>query len=368
MKVLFLSRSTLYSVPGGDTVQMLKTADGLRARGCDVTVSVDIDPNMHGFDLVHVFNLTRPQETYFQSLAASKRGIPIVFSPIYVDYREYDQHARRGVSGRILRYVSPEVAQSLKILGRMIVSGEQPDASIRLLATGYRYAQERLLAMSAILLPNSHSEMLRLKRDFPSAAGKRYSVVPNAVDVNVFSPNKSDALEEFKDCVLCVGRIEGRKCQLELVRAVNDTPLKLVLIGKPAPNALGYFRQIQKEMGPNVALLGDIAHEELPKYYSSCKVHALVSWMETTGLSSLEAGAMGCNLVITDKGDTREYFGDLAFYCSPDSIQSIRAAILAAHRAQRSERLREKIISRYSWDHTSEATLSAYHNVLENLT
>ena len=55
-------------------------------------------------------------------------------------------------------------------------------------------------------------------------------------------------------------------------------------------------------MGPNVILLGEVPHDDLAKYYASCKVHALVSWMETTGLSSLEAGVMGANIVITDKG------------------------------------------------------------------
>jgi len=38
------------------------------------------------------------------------------------------------------------------------------------------------------------------------------------------------------------------------------------------------------------------------------QVHMLPSWFETTGLSSIEAAVMHCNIVITDKGDTREYF------------------------------------------------------------
>jgi hypothetical protein len=40
----------------------------------------------------------------------------------------------------------------------------------------------------------------------------------------------------FRDCILCVARIEGRKSQLNLVKAVRNLPYKLVLIGKPAPN------------------------------------------------------------------------------------------------------------------------------------
>src|SRR5579859_7043697 len=83
-----------------------------------------------------------------------------------------------------------------------------------------------------------------------------------------------------------------------------------------------------------------------------------------TGLSSLEAAAMGANIVITDKGDTRDYFGDLAYYCSPDSVPSIREALLRAHSAPRSHLLQEKVLNNYTWAHTAKSTLAAYREVL----
>jgi glycosyltransferase involved in cell wall biosynthesis len=364
LKVLFLSRTTLFSVPGGDTTQILKTAEALRAKECEVTVSTDVDPNTAGFDLAHLFNLTRPQETYPQALAAREQGTPVVLSPIYVDYREYDQQARSGLEGKLLKYLSPSMAQTVKIAGRMVMNREYTSGTLKLIATGYKRAQVRLLSMTSVLLPNSRSEMLRIADDFPGSADKRYVVVPNAIDPNLFSAGKAAPIEEYRDSVLCVGRIEGRKCQLELVRALKGSGLKLILIGKPAPNQTAYFDQIKREMGPNVILLGEVPHDDLAKYYASCKVHALVSWMETTGLSSLEAGVMGANIVITDKGDTREYFGDLAHYCSPDSIDSIRAAVLSAFHAPRTNSLRERILENYTWPKTAEATLSAYDQAL----
>jgi len=365
LRILFLSRTTLFSVPGGDTTQILKTAEGLRARGCEVVVSTDIDPDTSSFDLVHLFNLTRPQETYPQALAAKKSGTPVVLSTIYVDYIEYDRQARPGIQGKILKYLSPSMAQTIKIAGRVVMNREYSMGTLRLITTGYKRSQERLISLASMLLPNSHSEMARIANDFPSARGKSHVVVPNSIDPLLFMPsNDPEPLEAYRDCILCVGRIEGRKCQLELVRAVNGTGLKLVLIGKPAPNQIAYFDQIKREMGPNVTLLGEIPHEELPRYYSSCKVHALVSWMETTGLSSLEAGAMGANIVITAKGDTKEYFGDLAYYCSPDSVDSIREAVVAAFHAPRSTLLREKILDEYTWSKTADATLFAYDQVL----
>jgi len=367
LKVLFLSRATLFSVPGGDTVQIMKTAAALRERGCSVDISTDTAPRLEGFDLVHIFNLTRPQETYVQALTAKKYGTPIAFSPIYVDYREYERRARTGLKGKLLGHLPSSWRETVKIVGRAVLNGESAKESIRLVATGYRQAQGRLLSMANVLLPNSHSEELRIERDFPEARGRRYVVVPNAIDPELFSADRIQPLEEFRNSVLCVGRIEGRKCQLELVRALSGTDLKLVLIGKPAPNHIQYFNQIKREMGRNVTILGEIQHQDLARYYASCKVHALVSWMETTGLSSLEAGAMGANIVITDKGDTRDYFGDLAHYCSPDSIESIRAAIQAAYNAPRSGLLRERILENYTWSRTADATLSGYDQALRKM-
>ncbi|WP_235011411.1 glycosyltransferase family 4 protein [Bryocella elongata] len=161
-----------------------------------------------------------------------------------------------------------------------------------------------------------------------------------------------------------MGRIERRKCQLELVQAVKGTHLKLVLIGKPGPNNLAYFEQIKREMGDNVTIIDHIDQTELPRYYASCKVHALVSWMETAGLSTLEAGNMGANVVITNRGDTQDTFVDLAYYCEPDSVESVRAALLAAHNAPSTPFLRERILANYTWDRAAAATLAAYREIL----
>jgi glycosyltransferase involved in cell wall biosynthesis len=86
--------------------------------------------------------------------------------------------------------------------------------------------------------------------------------------------------------------------------------------------------------------------------------------METTGLSSLEAGAMGCNVVITDRGDTREYFGDRAFYCEPDSVDSIRDAIRSAYNAPACTGLTNHISKNLVWEKAVEKTLEGYRLAL----
>ncbi len=363
MKVLLQSRKTLFSVPGGDTIQVLKTAEYLRLIGILVDISVDLEPRIEAYDLVHLFNLTRTQETLAQATYARKHGKPVLLSPIYVDYSEYDTKARIGSAGVVARATSQATREYLKIAARAVLNGEINRGTLHVLSHGVRSSQRDLIRMTSWLLPNSESEMQRVMRDFPEATKLNYTVVPNAVDARLFS----DAVipeSAYKDCVLSVARIEGRKGQLNLVRALRSTDIKLVLIGKPAPNHMRYFEKVLQEMGKDCEYLGEVPHDQLPKYYAACKVHALVSWMETTGLTSLEAAAMGANIVITDKGDTREYFGDSAFYCDPMSVESIRQAVLDAHRAPRNDDLRRLVFEKYTWERAATETLKAYNQVL----
>jgi len=134
----------------------------------------------------------------------------------------------------------------------------------------------------------------------------------------------------------------------------------LLLIGAPAPNQMGYYRECCEIAALNIKFIGHVSQYELVEYYRRAKVHVLPSWFETTGLSSIEAAVMGCNIVITDKGDTVEYFGDDAFYCDPSSPDSILRAIQKAGAAAEPAKLRERILARHTWKQAAIQTLKAY--------
>lgn len=366
LSVLFQSRKTLFSVPGGDTIQMLKTAEYLKALGCRVDISTDLERDVSSYDIVHLFNLMRPQEVYLQALNAKKYGKKVALSTIYGPYVEYERKARGGLLGLLARGLKIEHVEYLKILARALRNFEWNDGTRTMLKKGYRRLQGEIVDLTDLFLPNSQPEMQRVFSDFPKANGKSYIVVPNAVDPELFGkrPPLSGKILKFKDCVLCVARIEGRKNQLNLVRAANRTRYPLVLVGNPAPNHRSYFRRIVKESSSNVHILGPVSHEELPYYYAAARVHALPSWMETPGLSSLEAGAIGCNLVVTEKGDTRDYFGDDAFYCEPDSVESIRIEIERAWQHEGKGRLKNHILQNYTWKNVAERTNKGYELAL----
>jgi glycosyltransferase involved in cell wall biosynthesis len=131
-------------------------------------------------------------------------------------------------------------------------------------------------------------------------------------------------------------------------------------VGNESKNQKEYVDLVYKEAGENVFFLGAVSQEDLSELYKVAKVHALVSWMETPGLSSLEAAVMDCNIVVTKKGDTEEYFQDLAYYCEPDDVESIKNAIELAYTNPINPELKSKVLTNYIWEKTAEETLKAY--------
>ena len=361
------SRINLFDLPGGDTIQILKTRDYLQKLGVEVNISTELEPELNRYDLVHLFNLTRPQEVYLQARNAKKQNKKVVLSPIYIDYTEYDKKGREGFSRLILKKLTLGQREYLKILARAIKNREFHKGTLNLLLNGYFKLQKIIIDMTDIFLPNSESEINSIKKSF-SLNSINYLVVPNAVDVNEFSFEKINidkGLEEFKNCVLCVARIDRLKSQLNLVKAVKGLPLKLILIGKLQDNHLRYYKKIINEADSNVLILDYISHDKLSQYFKIAKVHALPSWFETTGLSSLEAGVMECNLVISDKGYVRDYFREYAYYCKPDSVESIRDAILEAYNNPVNPQLKKHILKNFTWERAAEKTLKAYKEVLK---
>jgi len=366
------ARKTLFSVEGGDTIQILKTKEYLESLGVDVDLSLDLNPSLEGYDLVHLFNVIRPQETWTQAQNARKQHIPYVISTIYVDYSEYEKNARAGVSGFITRRLPERVTEIFKILGRAILNRELHKGLLPLWKGMSKLVAETCYG-AAMILPNSFSEFGRLKRDFNLQIDEdKVAVVPNGYDAAIFNDSfepeqkikDTELLERAKDGVLCVARIEGRKNQLKLVQAFRELPYQLLLIGIPAPNHMNYYQSILKELPENVMMVGSVPHEQLSVIYRLARVHVLPSWMETTGLSTLEAAAMDCNVVVTRKGDTEEYFGDYAYYCEPDDINSIREAVKKACVTPFNPLFKEYIIKNFTWEKAAQMTLNAYEKAI----
>ena len=366
MKVLFQSRKTLYSVPGGDTTQITKTKEYLEKLGVEVDVSLELNPDVSRYDIVHVFNLMRPQELYLQVKNAKKYGKKVALSTIYGPYEEYEKKARGGILQVLNNLLSITQIEYLKVIARAVLNFEFNKGTVIYLLNGHKRLQRKIIKMVDVFLPNSDSEMLRVAKDF-KLKNYNYVAVANAVDVNKFDYERveiSPELEKYRDCVLCVSRIEWRKNQLNIIRACKGLPYKFVFIGKAGANFRKYYEACKAEANDHTFFLGQIEHEKLPQFYKLAKVHILASWMETPGLSSLEAGIMHTNVVVTKKGDTEDYFKKFAFYCEPDDLLSIKDAVVKAFNSSFDNNFLERIRDNYKWEDTARQTFQGYQSII----
>jgi glycosyltransferase involved in cell wall biosynthesis len=357
IKVAFITRSTIYTVPGGDTIQVVQTARHLTQMGISAEIKLSNESiHYQDYDLLHFFNLTRPADILYHS---QKAGIPYVISTILCNYGEYDKYHRKG-AGRLLRYLSTDTIEYIKSIARYLL-GRDSLASPSYAWLGQRKSIKNILSRAAMILPNSESEYRRVIQSYHRKVN--HSIIPNGADQHMFQYDASIKKDEM--LVICAARIEGIKNQLNLIRALNNTPYRLLLIGTHAPNQLAYYQECRDIAADNISFIDQVPQHELVKYYRKAKVHILPSWFETTGLSSIEAALMGCNIVTSDKGDVREYFADDAFYCDPASLQSILAAVKKASAATYNENLRHRILTKYTWEQAASQTLKAYQTVLK---
>lgn len=359
MNILVYSRRNLYDSPGGDTVQLDQTVAELRKIGVSADIVLDGDKvDFNKYDLVHFFNIITCELIL---KVISKIEIPILISSIYVDYSEYELKARQGIAGFLFKNLNPFTIHYIKTVLKELLQKKIPPA--KYLFSGYKKSLKYTIKKSSLILPNSENEYKRLSSDldlkFP------YMVVPNGIDESTFNKDISPNIK-YENTILCVGRIEGRKNQLNVIKALKNTPYHLILIGKASPNHQSYFEKCKSEAGSNVTFIEHIPQHELSNIYQAARVHILASWFETTGLVSLEAAIMSCAIVVSDKGDVRDYFGNHATYCDPESIDSIRESIEIAYKKGADPELQRIIKQNYTWKKAAQATKLAYEKALNN--
>lgn len=353
-RVLMQNRHDTFVHRGGDSIVVERISQGLKARGFDITVDVAHTEDPAGYDLVHLFNFATPELTTDLAQRAHKAGVPFVVTTLYEDLPSFHSQSH-AVAINLIRYI--EQGQDRAWL---------KENAIKLadVVPAERFEADWLSEHAAALFPNGAGEAAALKRDFHLV--DRVVEVPLGHEIGVMAgPELFEREYGVKDFVLCVGRIETRKNQLMLLKALEDSDLTVVLAAGGFSYQPGYEQAVKafRRKGRTI-ILDRLSPEMLSSAYSACRIHVLPSWYELPGLVSLEAAAHGKNIVVTRSGTSADYFGDHAFYCQPWDPDSINAAIQAAFYAPMKEGLVEMAKS-YTWDKAVDVTVSAYEGVVK---
>ena len=354
IRVLMQNRPNTFVHRGGDTVVVERLSQGLKERGVDVTVDVSGTEDPSKFDIVHLFNFATADLTTSLGKKAKEAGVPFVVTTLYEDVPTF-HHQSHAVAIKLLEYVARGQDRQWWAAHKLDLDSVIPAS---------RFEVDWLVENATTLFTNGSGETNAIVRDFPQA--NLVVEVPLGHEVGrMVGPELFEREYGVKDFVLCVGRIETRKNQLMLLKALEDSDLTVVLAGGGFSYQPEYEKAVRafKRKGRTI-ILDRVTPEMLSSAYSACRIHALPSWYELPGLVSLEAAAHGKNIVVTRTGTTGDYVGTKAFYCQPWDSDSINAAISAAFYAPVKEGLVEMAKS-YTWDTAVDKTVSAYENIIK---
>lgn len=354
MRVLFVNRSEADERLGGDTVQMHETARALRRLGIKVDERLGPqDPaSLAPYDVVHLFNLQTPAFTAPEAEKVKAAGKKLAVSTIFWDFGAELLVSESRIWGRVASVAGNPVA--LQLARRRVNSVAAVD----------RGQMRRILELADVCLPNSQAEVAHLQRILPTIT--RIQVVPNGIDGKRFDPSRPLPLPTWatergipsRGYVLVAARIDHHKNQVPFCRAMQGFDHPIVLCGQTADEAL-----VHECTKAGAIYIGSLSGDDLDAAYRHARVHALPSFRETPGLSSLEAAAMGCAIVSTSAGSARDYFGDDAKYCNPQSADSMRGAVVAAWKSGAPAGFGERVRRDFTWDAAAERTLEAYRSL-----
>ena len=383
MRVLMLGRDRVFLSPGGDTVQMEETQAALARQGVDVDISTDILPDLSAYDVVHLFSVLDPvQLQYLRFLHSVENGKPVVVSTIYAklpmgQQEQYLKELRGSWRGIWLPRLSSAFKRTRlgsRLLSWFFSQRARNDREQRWYIRKYfqlyrepgtAEMQARILRGASVMLPNSHAEENLCRIEF-GAREIASVIVPNAVNPAVFMQGDAERFRQkygVTNFVMCAACIYPRKNQLSIIRALGTLDVPVVFAGRAA----GWYGEIcRREATSRMLFVGQLDQTDLADAYAAAKVHILASWYETPGLANLEAALAGCAIVSMDLPDTREYFGEDAFYCDPFDVASIRDAVARALVRGPRPSLAHRITTEFTWEKAAEKTLEGYELAMSN--
>ena len=361
---------------GGDKVQIENTARELRALGADVEIRTDEDFIPQNYDVIHIFQLDWTPETYLYARKAHDAAKPIILSPIHHSIEEVKRFDDEYVFdfrrlSKVL-FSNQFHRDTFKNVYRSLTDPKKIKPTLVSITHGFQKMQKEVLEMSEKVLVQTDLETKDLEETF----GVKIDAVkvPNGVSRNFIEQDagaqKRNPLN-LSDYIICVGRIEPRKNQLNVISAVeklrNETgeDLQLVLIG--VSTGLKHFEygkmfNDKKAACPWIHHVEKVPYQEMPDYYRNAKVGVSASWFETTGLTSLEALFCGANAVAAGER-AKEYLKEYASYCDPGSVDSIAGAVKAQLKAPRPQ-IEVQMRKEYTWEKAAAKTLEVYQEVL----
>lgn len=295
MKIGFFIGPTLTGRQNGIVSQAIGWRDAMLSAGHEVEL---ISPwnsiDWCTFDVIHIFGIS-PNLDLVRKIK-EKGAKSIAISPIYDSNRP---------------------VWLMKILSFLKI----PYLNFK---TPWAYFRESV-AYSDMIFVRSEYERLRLKAIFDVDLSKTFEVALSPR----FEPQEIRNFTEREDFCLHVSILSSpNKNVVTLIEAAKQFGFDLRLAGHINDTSFKNYVMREIELNPNISYLGVLDDGSLQQCFQKAKVFALPSLIEGVGLVALEAAALGCDIVITNRGGPKEYYGELAKVVDPEDISEVGESIM----------------------------------------
>jgi glycosyltransferase involved in cell wall biosynthesis len=338
--IYFYVYPSAFQNPGGGEILLLKTRQYLEKQGISVRLFNMWEDKLQKGDILHVFGSVK--EALGLMEVAKSKGVMIVHSPIIW----YNWQSSFRIAYGLHERIKCVLRQAAKTFFPAISS-----------------ERKTMMQLADVVLAGSEMEAAQIHRYF-LIPKNRIKVIYYGVDSSFGQGDGAFFEKKFglKDFVLAVGRIEPRKNQLNLIRAMNGSSIPIVIAGAAVSGHQDYYELCKKAAGPNIHFIGPLApgSEEHRAAFRACNTFVLATWFETPGLAALEAALAGAKLVVTREGSTKEYFKDFATYINPSSTSDIRNKVLEVFQKEKTNDLKHHIEQHFMWEQTAAETARLY--------
>lgn len=209
---------------------------------------------------------------------------------------------------------------------------------------------------------------------------KEIKVIPNSVDVNVFSPTGE---EVEPNRILYFGSVIRKKGVLELAEIFNiinkkNPNARLIMAGRDVPDiqtgksTRSLFEEIlNEESHENVSWLGSLPYEKIKVQITKAAVIVLPSFAEALPMTWLEAMAIEKALITSDIGWANEVMtdGKTGYTVDPKDHQlyaerTLQLLLDPALSARMGKAARKQIMEKFSTEVVVEENIRFYESVI----
>ncbi len=174
----------------------------------------------------------------------------------------------------------------------------------------------------------SKSEEIHFRKYF-KIDGLRVIHIQPGISPEFFNPTVTSLFTDvygIKDYIFWPGIIEPQKNQLAAVKALSGLDVPVVISGSVRDQA--YYQQCRAEAGKNIHFLPEMpfASEIHLSALANCKTFLELP-LDFPGLSALEGGLIGCQMVLSQGEWTQEFFKNRTVTVDPTSCEQIREAV-----------------------------------------